>query len=123
MRAAWACDDENLPAGAERFRSRAIELFQQAQREGVSFARDRTSEQLALLDLLRRTGRFEDVIQSCEQLNVGELLPELHAIVTFQRALAERQDRRAYKTNHAQEYVQAPDTWEPPSPDAEEWWL
>jgi hypothetical protein len=121
LRAAWACDDDDHTAGAERFRSRALELFREAQREGASFARDRASEQLLLLDLLRRTGRFEEVIQSCQKLDVSELLPELHAIVLFQRVLAERQDRRAYRTNHAEEYVEAPDSWEPPAPDAEDW--
>ena len=73
-------------------------------------------EQLLLLDLLRRAGRFDDVLRLCRKLEASDIAPGLNAILYFQRFLAKGEDRRAYKTKDAQEYAEAPDTWEPPPP-------
>jgi hypothetical protein len=121
LHAAWVCDDVGKPLGAERFRSRAIDLFQEVQRSGGSFAGGHVTEQLLLVDLFRKVGRFENGLGLCRQLEAGEIAPELRPIVQFQRFLAEREDRRGYSTHDAEEYAEAPTEWAPSPPPAKGW--
>jgi hypothetical protein len=111
LQATWVCDDTTETAWAEHFRSRAIELFQEVRQAGGSFAEDHVTEQLLLLDLLRRSGRFEETLRLCGQLEISDMAPDLLPIVRLQRFLAEHEDCEAYTTNDAQEYAQAPDAW------------
>jgi hypothetical protein len=74
LNGAWACDDEEQREGARRCRERALSLLESVPKEGLD--RKRTmSNSLICIDILRRTGRFDEAADRCWKLK-GEQLPE-----------------------------------------------
>jgi hypothetical protein len=92
VRAAWVCDDEQVPHAARQCRAQAIRLFQLCQRTGVSFASDPGVEEAVLADLYRRIGQFEQVHPLCQQGIAKNPSDTIYQMLNFQIALAKQQD-------------------------------
>lgn len=60
LHAAWACDDAELPEAAQECRERAIAYFQRAFAAGQIAGLMGEFAGVTLVDLLRRTGRFDE---------------------------------------------------------------
>ena len=65
--AAWVCDDEGLAGGAKTCRERAIAILQRAKANNQKFAVKSGDEEIILVDLLRRSGRFDEALKTCEE--------------------------------------------------------
>lgn len=101
LHAAWACDDQGASEAARRCRLRALELFRRSQAKGRPFIEGRGAEQILLADLLRRSGRFEEVEAVCEEglrANPNKLVRE---VLAFQKRLALLKDDRAHRIEEA----------------------
>jgi len=66
VRAAWACDDKAITAGAIRCRNQAVALFQTAREKGQTWAQQEGVEELVVADLLRRSSRFAEAATYCD---------------------------------------------------------
>jgi hypothetical protein len=64
--AAWQCDDENRPEKAAECRHRAADMLLKAEEKGCHIHEHRGLNALVLVDLLRRSGRFEDALAVIE---------------------------------------------------------
>jgi uncharacterized protein (DUF2225 family) len=115
LRATWVCDDASTVQAADRYRAGAIESFHRAQGAGRRFAGDRVSEQLILVDLYRRTRRFERAIWLCQELQAAGAPDHIRDVVSFQLHRAEQGDNLAYTLDDAFKYAQGPEIWKPPS--------
>jgi len=104
--AAWVCDDNAAGFGADELRDvaaqcrrAALVLFQLAREADQPFASDRITEELLLIDLLRRTGDF---VLAAERLSAlpTDIHGEDRAIAVRQQGWIALHDRAAH---HAQE--------------------
>jgi len=102
VRAAWACDDDNDPAGALESRERAIALFRSAADQGERFGEDVSSEIAVLADILRRAERFEEAIAVSESA-LPDCAGVVGSVLAFQVSLSRAGDSRAYTVSHAVE--------------------
>lgn len=90
--AAWCCDDARKRKSAKKCRLEALRLLQQARKMGQRFARDETSEVLILVDLLRRTGQFQEALRMCEEGLENTTDEKFAAILQYQRQLITSSD-------------------------------
>lgn len=66
--ATWICDDDNnYRQKAIECRNLTIDYFQKARTLGLKFAVTNIEEQLILIDLLRRNGRFKEAMEICKE--------------------------------------------------------
>lgn len=65
IHAAWACDDNGFSASAKKCRDKAVRLLQEAKEAGQDFAEGESTEDVILVDLLRRSGQFELALAIC----------------------------------------------------------
>ncbi|KUG19769.1 hypothetical protein ASZ90_010503 [hydrocarbon metagenome] len=93
LHAAWVCDDRSRDAAAEHCRRRAIALLRQARERGVRLAPQRGADEAILVDLLRRTGEFEEARALAEESLAERPEPMIAAALRLQRALIARSDR------------------------------
>lgn len=90
--AAWSCDDYGLLDQATECRYKAIELFVKAKDNKQGFAKDSDTEDLILVDLLRRIGSFKEALVICETtLNKGAART-VRGILNYQKSLMEKSD-------------------------------
>lgn len=100
IRAAWVCDDEELHDAAIRCRLRAVELLRESESEGDALFRDPSTENAVIVDLLRRSGRFEDAaVQAHEALEEAE--GTVAAVLAFSRSRAIAHDAGVYTVEDA----------------------
>lgn len=105
LHAAWICDDAEDAGAALRCRRRAIALLQRARAEGVGFADGVGVEEAILADLYRRSGQFEEVGGICEAglaKGPGDLVGR---VLSFQTALAAREDGGCYTVTDAKRFA------------------
>lgn len=60
LMAAWTCDDETKPSQAKTCREKAVNLFRKAEENGQPISKEKDSEALILVDVLRRSGQSEE---------------------------------------------------------------
>ena len=84
--AAWACDDVGDADGARICRGKAIELFDDEMKKDGNYL-------LRHVDLLRRTGRFDEAIELCGSRFDDELL---QMIAQYQIELCQKKDMRRH---------------------------
>ncbi len=100
--AAWACDDTTGAfESACRCRRSALQLLDKLHAQGLSFSNDLTTDSILELDLLRRSGRHDDVLARAAELENQELPDILKAITVFQRRMAATGDMACYQVSDA----------------------
>lgn len=101
IHAAWACDDAELDAQAQSCRSRAAEMIRIALNNEQEFADQAGAETAIRVDLLRRSGRFEDALKviQAQQASISEEV--ILKVLAFQAALIERGDGACYLISDA----------------------
>lgn len=92
--AAWACDDADEPQVAAFCRLLAVEAMEQLPQDAMD-----ENLQLQKLDLLRRAGQFETVLQEGGKLRFTE--PLMQKILQFQLAKAQQGDTACYRMSDA----------------------
>jgi len=107
IRATWACDDEDNDPGARICRAKTLGLFAEALRRRQPIAVSPTVGTAIRLDLLRRSGQMERVLEIA-RLGVPTIPGEdpgehrlLSAVFDCERALAQRGDRGGYTLEDA----------------------
>lgn len=93
LRAAWSCDDGDEPyrAAAALCREQALKALGKIHARNKAFTDNRESDEILILDLLRRTGNFQAVIDAATRLSSKQLPQILEQIASFQAQQAERQ--------------------------------
>ncbi len=108
--AAWVCDDIPMPGLAFVCRKRAADMLQNAESHGQYIDQEEKQNDLFLLiDLLRRSGQFEQARQIIEARGHEVSCPDEQALLHFQQALIETRDSTCHRMS------------ELPSDDDEEW--
>lgn len=97
LRAAWACDDAGKAQAATNSRIEVIRLFQLARKKGQSFAENPAVEDAILADILRRSGKFEQVLNACQEGLAKHPADVVKAVLNFQKKPALKKNRRCYK--------------------------
>ncbi len=101
LRAAWACDDAGADGAATRCRERALEFFRRLYESGGRFANDIGTEEAIIADLLRRTGRFDEVAEIC-RLGLARSPNEvIGKVLRYQQTLAARADSQCHTVGEA----------------------
>lgn len=99
--AAWVCDDHGAQyaASARSCRSEVLRLMQALHLDRRSFMNDRLTDSILELDLLRRSGQFDEVRVRAAALAEAALPEILQSISAFQRRLAAAGDASRYKVS------------------------
>jgi hypothetical protein len=95
IEAAWVCDDEDASDAASRCRARAVELMFECEAEGDELFSDPHVDQAVIVDLLRRSGRFDEAVALADE-NLEEAGGDIAAILSFSRSLALAEDVDAH---------------------------
>jgi hypothetical protein len=103
LRAAWVCDDAGLDhaAAAISCRTRTLQALDRLHAQGQAFCADRQTDEILRLDLLRRAGRFDEVLDAVAGLQAGTLPPTLACIARYQARLAGSADRARHTVDDA----------------------
>ena len=101
LHAAWACDDEEDGANAVLMRNKAIEMADRLLLSDVYKRRDTVT--LIKVDLLRRTGRFEELLALYGSAVFEHVL--LNTIMAFERELARKKLSGCFTVVDAEEYA------------------
>lgn len=104
LHAAWVCDDHGDVISASFCRLQAYSLFSEAQRSDLRFAAGDQREELILADLLRRSGRCDEVGR------IYRTHPYPTPELAYERYLALIRDQGVH---HLQEARSSPATREP----------
>lgn len=97
LRAAWICDDTNDDEHAQECRWQAYNLFQEALQAEQQIAQQNGAGTAVMIDLLRRSGRFEWAMSIAEEgIQRAGLEQIFYNIFRFQYRLAGQRDRRCY---------------------------
>lgn len=101
VHAAWACDDDGSTASAETCQKRAVNLLQKARANNQRFAEQHGVEEALMVDLLRRSGQFEEALRICDdglKKEPGELLAD---ILRFEKMLIGKADNTCHLVSEA----------------------
>lgn len=92
--AAWACDDAGLDAIAIVCRKRALKYYNEV--NGSKLAkRELPDFMLRILDILRRSGMYDEVLSFAENCNFEDTKDQ--AICEFQVQKAKERDKKCYR--------------------------
>lgn len=92
IRAAWVCDDARHPDQATACRQRAIGMLTRAEEHGQQVGEPEGASTAILVDLLRRSGRFDDARQAIASRRDGIADDTIARVLDFQWALVEQND-------------------------------
>jgi GTP pyrophosphokinase len=95
IEAAWVCDDAGALQAAQRCRMRAVDLLLQSRAEGDEPFVDPATESAVLVDLLRRSERFEEAVEQAVAA-LPDAEGTVRDILAFSRDLAIAHDASAY---------------------------
>lgn len=106
--AVWACDDEDLGAEARTLREEALGWLDRLHAEGQTFSGSHDHDALLTLDLARRTGHFDDVVERADTFvdRLGDGFER--EIARFQRSLAQQRDTQTHTVEEAIEWAESP---------------
>ena len=103
IHAAWACDDSKNNESAKKCRIKAVELIKNAESNGQTITDEPEADIAITVDLLRRSGQFNEALQIIEQ-NHGEIKGEIIGkVLEFQKELILRSDDQCHTANEALE--------------------
>ena len=99
--AAWVCDDEagNHLDSAINCRKAVLRLMEGLHLNGRPFTDDPLTDSILELDLLRRSGRFSEVLTRAHDLSKKELPEMLQSISAYQQRLAAAGDSACYRVS------------------------
>jgi len=101
VRAAWACDDADARHAARRCRDLTVSLFLKARSRKQQFAQLRGTEDLLLVDLLRRAGHFAEGIRQANTRLRRRITAADAAILRFQLTLLAEKDTSVHQLSLA----------------------
>ena len=101
LSAAWACDDDANVKGANTCREMASEVALKCQADGAQYAPDAASEAALLVDILRRSGKFEEARKVINDSISAIDHDVVKAILVFQGQLMDRNDRACHTIDEA----------------------
>lgn len=101
IHSAWVCDDTNQEQQAEKCRLEAIQAFKKAQDHQQALMKEPEEAKLVLVDLLRRSGQFEQA-QTVLATHIPQTQNELiENILKFQQTLLEKRDTAQHTIEEA----------------------
>ena len=103
VRAAWACDDAQAESAAIKARQQALAYFERARAEKIVFADQLGLEEAIIADLLRRSGRFDEVEAICEEGLAKSPEEVVAQVLRYQESLARAEDTGCYTIADATE--------------------
>jgi hypothetical protein len=95
IEAAWVCDDAGAIDAATQCRLRAVDLLRESEAEGDELYSDPATEYAVIVDLLRRSGRFDEAVAQADAA-FPFADAEVAAVLAFSRSLAVACDLRSY---------------------------
>jgi hypothetical protein len=104
--AAWVCDDLDKIDAARACRKKAYEHFLAARAGKQSFAQDPLTEDVLVIDVLRRMGYFDEAANHCAMAMEKQPSGVLLQVIDFQRRLLAKQDARCYTVEEATKETQ-----------------
>lgn len=125
LQAAWASEDAGQKDAARTYRAIALEHLSGCADAGVQTTEDAGSQQLLLLDLQRRLGRYAEAKAISDVVTASTATTdEIREIARFQAVLIQREDRRRYSVGDAKEYAASPKKWlrRRDKKDTRRWW-
>ena len=99
VKAAWACDDAAYMDAARECRKRAIALLEMARQKGQWFADNAGTEEAVIVDLLRRSGQFEQAMQICDERLAMKPDTFISKIMNYQKQLIRKSDDDRHSTS------------------------
>ncbi len=105
LHAAWICDDNSFQESARTCREKAYNLFLKTREQNQSFADSKAEEEILLVDILRRLGKFEKA-KDCAQsaLSHFEENENVACALTYELHLIDNNDSRCRTYAHAEEF-------------------
>lgn len=105
IRAAWVCDDGGPEYGhvAIECRKEALQAIERIHADDKTFCPDLMTDGILRLDLLRRSGDFQAVLDAAAQLRAGNLPDILERIAAFQAKQAGQQVAACFTVQEALE--------------------
>ena len=95
-RAVWGRYHEVTLRAARLCRRAAADLFRQALDRGQGFAREPGAEDAIIVDLLRRSGRWEEALSRCRSGLAKDPEPRTAKILEYQARLIQGRDTRSH---------------------------
>ncbi|MDO5505124.1 MAG: hypothetical protein Q4F49_02360 [Pseudoxanthomonas suwonensis] len=109
LSAAWLCDDQQKVAQARLLRKSILPMLDDLHARGEHYSNEREIDDVLRLDLLRRTGQFDQVKEAAAALMEKLDGESVHwKIARFQIALAGERDVRRYRLGEALEQTIRP---------------
>lgn len=105
IHAAWICDDRSFAESAKSCRIQAIELIERASKNDRVLSCDTGTNDITMIDLLRRTGQFEKALESVEKAKTENSEDIILRILRFQETLIEQRDMQAHTVDEAVETI------------------
>jgi len=100
IHAAWVCDDAGNDEGAKALRKRAAELVRQFTSPAEDPA-DKLLDDLVLVDLLRRSGQFEDAHKINQLLETKAAGPVTRQLLAYEEQLIMKEDTGPHSMGEA----------------------
>jgi hypothetical protein len=101
LHAAWVCDDEQNEKGAITCRKNSARLFQITKKQNQQYHPDKDTEDAIMIDVLRRSGQFEEALSWSEKVLQRGPSERIVQIVNFQRTLNDKNDLSCYTIEDA----------------------
>ncbi len=102
LHAAWACDDKKDEANAVLMRGKAVGLADKLLQSEECDWKD--TVRLIRADLLRRAGRYDELLEQYESAAFDEEL--LNKIIVFEKELARRKNPDCFTVGDAEQYAE-----------------
>lgn len=96
IHAAWVCDDAENNTGAQYCRMRAVGLQQKAKEKQQMILELPGAKEAIMVDLLRRSGKFELALKTCDDGLKKKPVEMLSGFFKFQKTLINKSDTACY---------------------------
>lgn len=101
IQAAWACDDAGMGNQARQCRQWAIALLQKARENDQIDEGPAGAAEALLADLMRRSGQFDQALETCEAALNQSPEPVIADVLRFQQSLIREKDVTGYTVEDA----------------------
>lgn len=103
IHASWVCDDSDHASQAKLCRKKAVDMFAIAEEQGQQVLKQEGANTAILVDLLRRSGQFEQARQVIEKQR-GRISDDIIAsVLEFQTVLIDKKDLTCHTIYEAHE--------------------
>ena len=101
LSAAWACDDDGNIQGGNTCRKMASEVALKCRADGVQYGADAASEAALLVDILRRSGQFEEARKVINDTLTSIDHDVVRALLIYQGQLMDQNDHACHTIEEA----------------------